>query len=118
MVHAHFSKSEEIQKSHMQTLPQGQWSTKSRVLANVYMVPPNSRARTEPCRSSPVYKKPVSKPRPNKNMKDIFTHMYELNNEMQEQIYTNQTGRFPTKSSRGNQYLMVMIDMDSFYISM
>ena len=44
--------------------------------------------------------------------------MYELNNEMQEQIYTNQTGRFPTKSSRGNQYLMVMIDMDSFYIGM
>ena len=51
-------------------------------------------------------------------MKDIFTHVYELNNEMQENIYTNQIGRFPIKSIRGNQYLMVMIDIDSSYISM
>ena len=67
---------------------------------------------------SPVDETLVSEPQPNKKMKDIFTHVYELNNEMQENIYTNQIGRFPIKSIRGNQYLMVMIDIDSSYISM
>jgi hypothetical protein len=29
------------------------------------------------------------------------------------QIYTNQTGRFPTTSSRGNKYVMFLYDYDS-----
>ena len=28
-------------------------------------------------------------------------------------MYTDQTGRFPQKNIRGNQYIMVLIDMDS-----
>ncbi len=28
-------------------------------------------------------------------------------------MYTNQTGQFPTKSSRGHQYIMVLIEIDS-----
>jgi len=28
-------------------------------------------------------------------------------------MYTDQTGRFPQKSSRGNQYIMVLIEIDS-----
>ncbi len=28
-------------------------------------------------------------------------------------MYTDQTGRFPKKSSRGNQYIMVLIEIDS-----
>ena len=113
MVRAHFLKSEETQKGYTQPPPQGQQSTKIRVTANVDTVPINPHASTESCGSSPVDEKQVGKPRPNKKMKDILTQVYELNNEMQENIYTNQTGHFPTKSSRGNQYLMVMIDMDS-----
>ena len=68
----------------------------SRVPANVDMVPP----------------------RPNKKTKDIFTHVYDVNDDMQGKIYTDWTGRFPVKSSRGNQCLIVLINMDSSYISM
>ena len=32
---------------------------------------------------------------------------------MQRKMYTDQTGKFPQKSSRGNQYIMVLIEMDS-----
>jgi hypothetical protein len=28
-------------------------------------------------------------------------------------MYTNQTGKFPKKSSRGHQYIMVLLEMDS-----
>jgi hypothetical protein len=28
-------------------------------------------------------------------------------------MYTDQTGRFPKKSSRGNQYIMVLVELDS-----
>ncbi len=28
-------------------------------------------------------------------------------------MYTDQTGRFPKKSSQGNQYIMVLIELDS-----
>ena len=32
---------------------------------------------------------------------------------MQRKMYTDQTGSFPQKCSRGNQYIMVLIEMDS-----
>ena len=32
---------------------------------------------------------------------------------MQRRMYTDQTGKFPQKSSRGNQYIIVLIEMDS-----
>ena len=37
---------------------------------------------------------------------------------MKDQMYTNQTGKFPVQLSRGHQYIMVLIIMDSSYISM
>jgi hypothetical protein len=38
---------------------------------------------------------------------------FNLNDEAECLMYTNQTGRFPKKSSRGNQYIMVLIEIDS-----
>ena len=32
---------------------------------------------------------------------------------MKQTIYTDQTGKFPTKSSKGNQYIMVIAKLDS-----
>ena len=75
---------EYAEKGHMQTLRQGHQSTKSRVPANVDTVPPIACASTEPHEFPPIDKKPVGKPRPNEKMKHIFTHVYELNDEMQE----------------------------------
>jgi len=37
----------------------------------------------------------------------------EVNEEAAQKIYTDQPGRFPKKSSRGNQYIMVLTEVDS-----
>ena len=37
---------------------------------------------------------------------------------MQSKIYTDQTGKLPVRSSRGHQYIMVLINMDGSYIRM
>ena len=52
--------------------------------------------------------------------------MFNLEDEIESAIfektknrmYTDQTGKFMVQSSRGNQYIMVLINMDSSYISM
>ena len=51
---------------------------------------------------------------------------FDLKNEMEskiydqlkEKIYSDQTGKFPVRSSRRYQYIMVLINIDSFYMSM
>ena len=47
-----------------------------------------------------------------KNHKDVFVHVYDLNDEMRGKIYTDQTGWFSTRPSHGNQYIFVMFKMD------
>lgn len=36
--------------------------------------------------------------------------VYYLHNEMERKMYTDQTGRFPTTSYRGMQYIMVLYE--------
>ena len=50
---------------------------------------------------------PVSK------QKKAIIKIYDLSNEAQCLMYTNQTGKFPKKSSCGYQYIMVLIEIDS-----
>ena len=102
----------------MQTLPQGQHSIKIRVPANVDTVPQTPRTSIEPHELLLIEKKPVGEPQPNMKMREVCTHVFELNDEMQETIYRDQIGRFPKRSSQCNQYLMMMIEMDSSCISM
>jgi hypothetical protein len=45
--------------------------------------------------------------------KMIIFKIYDLKEEAQRKMYTNQTEKFPKKSSRGHQYIMVLIKMDS-----
>ena len=42
----------------------------------------------------------------------------EIFEKMKDRMYTDQTGKFPVRSTRGHQYIMVLINMDSSYISM
>ena len=42
-------------------------------------------------------------------MKDIYVKVYYV----RETVFTDQTGKFPTRSQSGNKYLMVMVDIDS-----
>ena len=44
-----------------------------------------------------------------KKERDIYTPVYNV----QETIYPNQTGKFPTRSLTGNKYAMIMVDIDS-----
>jgi hypothetical protein len=39
--------------------------------------------------------------------------IFDLRDEAQRLMYTNQTGKFPKKSSKGNHYIMVLIEIDS-----
>eukprot|EP00804_Cyclotella_cryptica_P028836 CCRYP_008420-RA/>CCRYP_008420-RA protein AED:0.29 eAED:0.29 QI:0/0/0/1/1/1/4/0/762 len=44
-----------------------------------------------------------------RKLHDIYTHVYDTRNT----IFSDQTGQFPHRSSSGNHYLMVMVDIDS-----
>ena len=49
---------------------------------------------------------PVSK------QNEAIIKIYNLSNKAQRLMYTNQTGKFPKKSSRRYQYIMVLIKID------
>ena len=92
-VNKHFPESEETQKGHMRKQKKGIRSTKIRVDAET----------REPVQGSP----------PREKKKDVMVKIYDLQEDFADLIYTDQTGRFPTRSSRGNQYIMVLAEIDS-----
>ena len=44
-----------------------------------------------------------------KKEKDVYVKVYDV----RETVFTDQTGKFPTRSQAGNKYLMVLVDIDS-----
>jgi len=44
-----------------------------------------------------------------KKVRDVYTKTYRV----RETMFSDQTGRFPTRSQRGNKYIMVMVEIDS-----
>ena len=44
-----------------------------------------------------------------KKINDVYFKVYEA----RETIFTDQTGQFPTRSQRGNKYIMVLVEIDS-----
>jgi hypothetical protein len=44
-------------------------------------------------------------------MKDIYIKIYNATKMM----HSNQTGHFPATSSRGNTYIMVLVEVDGYY---
>ena len=44
-----------------------------------------------------------------KKVRDMYTKVYDV----RETVFSDQTGQFPTRSQRGNKYLMVMVEIDS-----
>ena len=51
-------------------------------------------------------------PKP-KKYQDIMFQVLDTTDELAMRIYTDQTGRFPKRSSKGNQYIMVLCEIDS-----
>jgi hypothetical protein len=46
--------------------------------------------------------------------RDIFTRVYNIEEEEELQnIYSDQTGHFPKRSSKGKQYIMVLVHINS-----
>ena len=45
--------------------------------------------------------------------KAIFVKEYDLANELDRKMYTDQTGKFPVTSYKGNQYIMVLFETSS-----
>ena len=84
----HFPDSDETQQGHMKKQRQGVRSTKQNV--------------DEEQRSTTNTKK----------MHDVYIKIHNLT----ETMHTDQTGRFPATSSRGNQYIMVLVEVDGNYI--
>eukprot|EP00804_Cyclotella_cryptica_P000999 CCRYP_012348-RA/>CCRYP_012348-RA protein AED:0.11 eAED:0.11 QI:0/0/0/1/1/1/3/0/1327 len=44
-----------------------------------------------------------------RKLRDVYTHVYDT----RDTIFSDQTGKFPYRSSSGNHYLMVMVDINS-----
>ena len=42
-------------------------------------------------------------------MRDFYTKVYDTRNT----VFSDQTGRFPTRSKRGNKNITVMVEIDS-----
>ena len=53
---------------------------------------------------------PITKKLPKKV---IYQATYDLHNDLELKMYTDQTGRFPVRSFRGMQYIMVLYEVDS-----
>jgi hypothetical protein len=52
-------------------------------------------------------------PQPATKQKEAIIRIYDLRDEAECLMYTDQTGRFPKKSSRWHLYIMVLIKIDS-----
>ncbi len=88
VVRKHFPDSDETQQGHMKRQCQGVRSTKQQT--------------DEGQLTTPTTKK----------MHDVYVKIHNAS----ETMHTDQTGRFPATSSKGNQYIMVLVEVDGNYI--
>jgi hypothetical protein len=87
----HFPESDEMQKGHMKQIKQGVRSTK--VIDEDAMLELN--------------------PTPGVKHKDVYLRVFDATKKA---MYSDQTGKFPITSSRGNKYIMVAVELDGNYI--
>ena len=100
-INKHFPESVETQKGHMKHQRQGVRSTKTQQL----QADATTQEQVELEKQLKALKQ---------KHRDIFIRVYEE----KELVYSDQTGKFPTTSSRGNKYLMVLYYIDGSYIMM
>ncbi len=93
-----FPESDKTQKSHVKQQRQDVWSTKVQ------------ETKIEAANSAPeMLSYP---PEPKMHLNNVHVKVWET----KEEIFTDQTGKFPYQSVSGNRYLMVMVEIDSNYI--
>ena len=137
-VHKYFPESEETQKGHMRNQRQGVRSTKRALTTNISLLPAGGSEAVENFNDSPTQAGGAAQilrenfqfsqcdargaaqipAQPPSNLievtaiekkKDVFIALYEPKATM----FTDQTGRFPQQSSHGNNYQMILHDIDS-----
>ena len=69
----------------------------------------NVRQGVRSTKTLPIAPLPITPHMPLLSPKDIFISVYDP----RATIFTDQTGKFPLRSSRGNHYQMVVHDIDS-----
>ena len=87
----YFPESDEMWRGHGRKIQSGLRSTKTAITQEENEVPAGptkSKTRT------------------------IFSRTYDLHDDLQRKMYTDQTGKFPITSYRGNQYIMVLVELD------
>jgi hypothetical protein len=101
-VRRHFPESDETHKGHGRKTPSGLRSTKPKENESIdsdddfqFNVPENAPLR------------------PIKKEKSIFIKVLDMEDEATQKIWTDQPGRFPKKSMKGSQYMMVLTESDS-----
>ncbi len=97
----HFPESEETWKGHGQKTKSGLRSTKTQA---------ESESELE---FDDVENATVKQTHPLTKQKESVLMVFDLSDEAQRVMYTDQTGKFPKKSSKGNHYIMVLIEIDS-----
>ena len=97
-VHKHFPESDETQKGHMKQQRQNVRSTK--IKQNT-----TDNGGNDDDDHDDQFK-------PKAKHKDIYIKIYLAN----DTVHFDQTGRFPATSSRGNKYIMVLVEIDGNYI--
>ena len=100
-INKHFPQSDETQKGHLKHQRKNLRSTKKKVLESQYT--DDDRKQIEAALKELKVKQ-----------RDIYVEIWEE----KEVVYTDQTGRFPTTSSRGNKYIMVLYYIDGSFIMM
>jgi hypothetical protein len=99
----HFPESEETTKGHGCKTQSSLCSTKTTASDNMYS--DNSNDNTAP--------KPHPPPCPTTKQHKVYIKIHDLKDKAQLKMYSNLTGQFLKKSSHGNQYIMVLIELDS-----
>jgi hypothetical protein len=97
-VNKHFPKSEETLKGHERKTRSGLRSTK---------IPAQTTNEDKDNTKATHFSCPLIK------QKEAIIQTFDLSNKAERLMYTNQTGQFLTKSSRGHQYIMVLIKIKS-----
>ena len=100
-VEKYFPESKETQKGHMRSIKAGIRSTKKSTQQS-----PEEEAKEQ----SPDEEE-VDLP-PNVKLKELSVRVFQVEDEFMKHIDSDQTGKFPYRSSSGNQYVMVVAESD------
>jgi hypothetical protein len=98
----HFPKSDKTHKGHRRKTPSRLWSTKPK---EDQTIDSDDAFQFNEANNVPL--------RPIKKEKTIFFKILDMRDEATQKIWTDQLGHFPKKSSKGCQYMMVLMESES-----